>query len=212
MNKNIPALLLALLLAVSLVGCGKQEEYFQSGHISARTYENPLLGLQCIVPADWEFLTESELLQLSKVVLTEEGGEKDVQLTAHLQSGGNVQDMYARTEDGLQSINVMVRKFDPETQAPDMAGFADLGMKEVEQVYRSMGITEVVTGREQVLFLDEQCEAIRLGGAYEDVPLYSLQLCLLRGEYVCVVTFTSYVEDNTEMMMKFFHPLIAEEQ
>ena len=98
------------------------------------------------------------------------------------------------------------------TQAPDMAGFADLGMKEVEQVYRSMGITEVVTGREQVLFLDEQCEAIRLGGAYEDVPLYSLQLCLLRGEYVCVVTFTSYVEDNTEMMMKFFHPLIVEEE
>lgn len=211
MKKRMSALILALLLMMSLFGCGKKEEVFTSGHVSGNTYENALLGLQCIAPADWVYLNESELLQLSEVTLSDEEITKDQQLTAHLNGGGNVQDMYVMTEDGLRTVNVMVTKIDLAAQELTIADFADLGREEVEEVYTSMGITEVVTERKQVSFLGEECEAIRLGGAYEDVPLYSLQLCFQRGEYVCVVTFNSFVEDSTETMMKFFHPLTAEE-
>ena len=85
-------------------------------------------------------------------------------------------------------------------------------MTAVREVYEEMGITEVNMSREQVDFLGETVEAIRLSGAYEDVPLYSLQLCLERGSYLCVVTFNSYVEDTTETLMKFFRPFVAEEE
>lgn len=213
MKKSITACLLLLLFLLS--GCGEQEALFTPGHVSNRTYENEALGLQCIAPADWDYLTEAELLQLSEVPSVQEGEEEQTlsqRLTAHLNNGGQVQDMYVMTADGLQTVNVMVTKFDLAEQEMDIAAFADLAKDELESVYRSMGITEVETVREQVLFLDESCEAVRLSGYYSDVPLHSLQLCMIRGSYICVVTFNSFVEDNTEMMMKFFHPLIEEEE
>lgn len=213
MKKSVTACLLLLLFLLS--GCGEQEELFTPGHVSNRTYENEALGLQCIAPADWDYLTEAELLQLGEVPPVQEGQEEQTlsqRLTAHLNGGGQVQDMYVMTADGLQTINVMVTKFDLAEQEMDIAAFADLAKDELESVYRSMGITEVETIREQVTFLDETCEAVRLSGYYSDVPLHSLQLCMIRGSYICVVTFNSFVEDNTEMMMKFFHPLMAEEE
>lgn len=212
MKKRVSALLLALLMMVSLFGCALKEELYDPGSVSARTYENALLGLQCIVPADWTYLTEAELLQLGDVPAAEEEETMAERLTAHLNNGGQVQDMYAMTEDGLQTVNVMVTKLDLAAQEMTIDDFADLGGSEVREVYESMGITEVEMGREQVTFLGETVEAIRLSGAYEDVPLYSLQLCFERGGYICVVTFNSYVEDNTETLMKFFHPLTVEEE
>ena len=213
MKKSITACLLLFLFL--LAGCGEKEELFAPGHVSERTYESAALGLKCIVPADWDYLTEAELLQLGEVPPAEEGQEEQTlsqRLSAHLNSGGQVQDMYAMTADGLQTINVMVTKFDLAEQEMDISVFTDLAKDELETVYRSMGITEVETQREQVLFLDEDCEAVRLSGYYSDVPLHSLQLCMTRGSYICVVTFNSFVEDNTEMMMKFFRPLIVEEE
>ncbi len=210
-----PMIACLLLLLFLLAGCGEKEELFTPGHVSDRTYENTTLSLKCIAPADWDYLTEAELLQLGEVPPVQEGQEEQTlsqRLTAHLNSGGQVQDMYVMTTDGLQTINVMVTKFDLAAQEMDIAAFTDLAKDELESVYRSMGITEVETLREQVQFLDENCEAIRLSGYYSDVPLHSLQLCMIRGSYICVVTFNSFVEDNTEMMMKFFHPLIVEEE
>ena len=212
MKKRISALVLALLMMVSLFGCAPKEELYAGGSVSARTYENALLGLQCIIPADWSYLTEAELLQLGDVPALEEEQTMEECLTAHLNNGGQVQDMYAMTEDGLQTVNVMVTKIDLAAQEMTIADFADLGAKEVREVYEEMGITEVNMSREQVDFLGETVEAIRLSGAYEDVPLYSLQLCLERGSYLCVVTFNSYVEDTTETLMKFFRPFVAEEE
>ena len=212
MKKRVSALLLALLMMVSLFGCAPKEALYSAGTVSARTYENPLLGLQCIAPADWSYLTEAELLQLGDVPVLEEEQTMEECLTAHLNGGGQVQDMYAMTEDGLQTVNVMVKKLDLTAQEMTISDFADLGAVEVREVYESMGITEVEMKREQVEFLDETVEAIRLSGAYEDVPLHSLQLCLERGSYICVVTFNSYVEDTTATLMKFFHPLAVEEK
>ena len=67
MKKRVSALLLALLMMVALFGCAPKEELYSPGHVSARTYENALLGLKCIAPADWAYLTEAELLQLGDV-------------------------------------------------------------------------------------------------------------------------------------------------
>ena len=212
MKKRVSALLLALLM-ITATGCAEKEVLFTPGHVSGHIYENEMLAMQCIVPAEWEYLTEQELLQLGEVPAPQEEGLTLAQrLTAHLNSGGQVQDMYAMTADGLQTVNVMVTKIDLAAQEMEIAAFTDMAQTELEAEYRAIGITEVTTAREQVTFLDDRCEAVRLSGYYSDAPLYSLQLCLERGEYICVVTLNCFVEDNTEMLMKFFRPLMVESE
>ena len=68
MKKRISALVLALLMMVSLFGCAPKEELYAGGSVSARTYENALLGLQCFPPADWLYLTEEELRIRERVI------------------------------------------------------------------------------------------------------------------------------------------------
>ena len=49
---------------ITATGCAEKEVLFTPGHVSGHIYENETLAMQCIVPADWEYLTEQELLQL----------------------------------------------------------------------------------------------------------------------------------------------------
>lgn len=210
MKKKISALLAALLL-LALCGCGKPD--FAPGVVAGQTYESAFLGIACAVPADWSYLTEAELREISGM---DQGGEADEAVTAHdyLLAGGQVQDMYAMTPDGLQTVCITVSRLSDEERKAgvDMAAFADGCAGEVKSLYSARGITDVATERRTVSFLGEECEAVYATAAYTDVPLYTLQLCMQREDYLCVVGLTSYVEDNTPTLLKYFRqPVVVEE-
>ena len=119
--------------------------------------------------------------------------------------------MYAMTEGGLQTINVLLSKVDAQGAEVDMAAFADLGMEQSKTAYQSMGMTDVKASRETVTFMGQPYEGIRLTATYDgNAPVYCTQVCMQEGDYVCVVTFTSYIEDTTADMMGYFSLLSTE--
>lgn len=209
--KRVSYLALALALVLSLTACSIGSKKFERGVVEGQTYTSQFLGLTCTAPAEYTYLNDQEIAQLNDLTADVVDSEELVkQMRESLENGNQVQDMYLMTADGLQTVNVMLVKVSAKGAAVDMAAFADMGKDQVVSAYQSMGMTDVEASRETVTFMGQQYEGICTSATYTDVPVTTVQVCMQVGDYVCVITFTSYVEDHTPEMMDFFSPLAAE--
>lgn len=209
--KRVSYLALALALVLSLTACSIGSKKFERGVVEGQTYTSQFLGLTCTAPAEYTYLNDQEIAQLNDLTADVVDSEELVkQMRESLENGNQVQDMYLMTADGLQTVNVMLVKVSAKGAAVDMAAFADMGKDQVVSAYQSMGMTDVEASRETVTFMGQQYEGICTSATYTDVPVTTVQVCMQVGDYVCVITFTSYVEDHTPEMMDFFSPLATE--
>ncbi len=209
--KRVSYLTLALALVLSLTACSIGSKKFERGVVESQTYTSQFLGLTCTAPAEYTYLNDQEIAQLNDLTADVVDSEELVkQMRESLENGNQVQDMYLMTADGLQTVNVMLVKVSAKGAAVDMAAFADMGKDQVVSAYQSMGMTDVEASRETVTFMGQQYEGICTSATYTDVPVTTVQVCMQVGDYVCVITFTSYVEDHTPEMMDFFSPLATE--
>ena len=209
--KRVSYLALALALVLSLTACSIGSKKFERGVVEGQTYTSQFLGLTCTAPAEYTYLNDQEIAQLNDLTADVVDSEELVkQMRESLENGNQVQDMYLMTADGLQTINVMLVKVSAKGATVDMAAFADMGKDQVVSAYQSMGMTDVEASRETVTFMGQQYEGICTSATYTDVPVTTVQVCMQVGDYVCVITFTSYVEDHTPEMMDFFSPLATE--
>ena len=209
--KRVSYLALALALVLSLTACSIGSKKFERGVVEGQTYTSQFLGLTCTAPAEYTYLNDQEIAQLNNLAADAVDSEELVkQMRESLENGNQVQDMYLMTADGLQTVNVMLVKVSAKGAAVDMAAFADMGKDQVVSAYQSMGMTDVEASRETVTFMGQQYEGICTSATYTDVPVTTVQVCMQVGDYVCVITFTSYVEDHTPEMMDFFSPLATE--
>ena len=209
--KRVSYLTLALALVLSLTACSIGSKKFERGVVEGQTYTSQFLGLTCTAPAEFTYLSDEEIAQRNHLAAEAVDSEELVkQMRESLENGNQVQDMYLMTADGLQTVNVMLVKVSAKGAAVDMAAFADMGKDQVVSAYQSMGMTDVEASRETVTFMGQQYEGICTSATYTDVPVTTVQVCMQVDNYVCVITFTSYVEDRTSEMMDFFSPLAAE--
>ena len=209
--KRVSYLALALALVLSLTACSIGSKKFERGVVEGQTYTSQFLGLTCTAPAEYTYLNDQEIAQLNDLTADVVDSEELVkQMRESLENGNQVQDMYLMTADGLQTVNVMLVKVSAKGAAVDMAAFADMGKDQVVSAYQSMGMTDVEASRETVTFMGQQYEGVCATAAYHDALVTTVQVCMQVDNYVCVITFTSYVEDRTSEMMDFFSPLAAE--
>ena len=209
--KRVSYLALALALVLSLTACSFGSKKFERGVVEGQTYTSQFLGLTCTAPGEFTYLSDEEIAQRNHLAAEAVDSEELVkQMRESLENGNQVQDMYLMTADGLQTVNVMLVKVSAKGAAVDMAAFADMGKDQVVSAYQSMGMTDVEASRETVTFMGQQYEGICTSATYTDVPVTTVQVCMQVDNYVCVITFTSYVEDRTSEMMDFFSPLAAE--
>ena len=209
--KRVSYLALALALVLSLTACSIGSKKFERGVVEGQTYTSQFLGLTCTAPAEFTYLSDQEIAQLNHLAAEAVDDEELAkQMQESLENGNQVQDMYLMTADGLQTVNVMLVKVSAKGATVDMAAFADMGKDQVVSAYQSMGMTDVEASRETVTFMGQQYEGICTSATYTDVPVTTVQVCMQVGDYVCVITFTSYVEDHTPEMMDFFSPLATE--
>ena len=209
--KRVSYLALALALVLSLPACSIGSKKFERGVVEGQTYTSQFLGLTCTAPAEYTYLNDQEIAQLNNLAADAVDSEELVkQMRESLENGNQVQDMYLMTADGLQTINVMLIKVSAKGATVDMAAFADMGKDQVMSGYQSMGMTDMEASRETVTFMGQQYEGVCATAAYHDALVTTVQVCMQVDNYVCVITFTSYVEDHTPEMMDFFSPLAAE--
>ena len=209
--KRVSYLALALALVLSLTACSIGSKKFERGVVEGQTYTSQFLGLTCTAPAEYTYLNDQEIAQLNDLTADVVDSEELVkQMRESLENGNQVQDMYLMTADGLQTVNVMLVKVSAKGATVDMTAFTKMGMEQIISGYESADMTDVEASRETVTFMGQQYEGICTSATYTDVPVTTVQVCMQVGDYVCVITFTSYVEDHTPEMMDFFSPLATE--
>ena len=209
--KRVSYLALALALVLSLTACSFGSKKFERGVVEGQTYTSQFLGLTCTAPAEFTYLSDEEIAQRNHLAAEAVDDEELAkQMRESLENGNQVQDMYLMTDDGLQTVNVMLVKVSAKGATVDMTAFTKMGMEQIISGYQSADMTDVEASRETVTFMGQQYEGICATAAYHDAPVTTVQVCMQVDNYVCVITFTSYVEDRTSEMMDFFSPLAAE--
>ena len=209
--KRVSYLALALALVLSLTACSFGSKKFERGVVEGQIYTSQFLGLTCTAPAEFTYLSDEEIAQLNHLAAEAVDDEELAkQMRESLENGNQVQDMYLMTDDSLQTVNVMLVKVSAKGATVDMTAFTKMGMEQIISGYESADMTDVEASRETVTFMGQQYEGICATAAYHDAPVATVQVCMQVDNYVCVITFTSYVEDRTSEMMDFFSPLAAE--
>ena len=127
------------------------------------------------------------------------------EMRQRLEAGSQVQDMYLMTEDGRQWVSITVDKVTDGKTAIDMDAFLTEGIAQATAAYESIdGMEDVTSAAQTTSFLGSEYSSILTTAVYNGFPARSLQVCIPVEQYICVVTFTSYVEDHTDEMMGFF--------
>ena len=199
---KIPAMLLAL--ALTLTACAAGQKTFQRGSVEGRTYTSEFLGLTCTAPEEFAYLSDQEIAEMNSITL-ESGEDLASAMKQRLEDGGQVQDMYLMTEDALHRVGITVDKVTDGKTAVDMAAFIENGIAQAEEYYAAIeGMTDVTSAAQTTKFLGGEYDSILTTATYNGFPTQSLQVCIPLEQYICVVTFTSYVEDRTDEMMGFF--------
>ena len=200
----IPALLLAL--ALSMTACGAGQKTFQRGSAEGQTYSSEFLGLTCTAPEEFRYLSDQEIAQLNDIALDSLTNDSLAQeMRQRLEEGSQVQDMYLMTEDGRHWVSITVDQVTDGKSEVDMAAFVASGVAQAEEAYGAIdGMEDVVSAAQTTTFLGSEDDSILTTAVYNGFPARSLQVCIPVEQYICVVTFTSYVEDHTDEMMGFF--------
>ena len=203
----IPALLLAL--ALSMTACGAGQKTFQRGSAEGQTYSSEFLGLTCTAPEEFRYLSDQEIAQLNDIALDSLTNDSLAQeMRQRLEEGNQVQDMYLMTEDGRHWVSITVDQVTDGKTEVDMAAFVASGVAQAEEAYGAIdGMEDVVSAAQTTTFLGSEYDSILTTATYNGFPARSLQVCIPVGRYICVVTFTSYVEDQTVEMMGFFRTI-----
>ena len=199
---KIPAMLLAL--ALTLTACAAGQKTFQRGSVEGRTYTSEFLGLTCTAPEEFAYLSDQEIAEMNSITL-ESGEDLASAMKQRLEDGGQVQDMYLMTEDALHRVGITVDKVTDGKTAIDMDAFLTEGIAQATAAYESIdGMEDVTSAAQTTSFLGSEYSSILTTAVYNGFPARSLQVCIPVEQYICVVTFTSYVEDHTDEMMGFF--------
>ena len=143
-------------------------------------------------------------------ITLESGEDLASAMKQRLEDGGQVQDMYLMTEDALHRVGITVDKATDGKTTVDMAAFIENGIAQAEEYYAAIeGMTDVGAAAQTTKFLGGEYNSILTTATYNGFPTQSLQVCIPLEQYICVVTFTSYVEDRTDEMMGFFSTIAA---
>ena len=225
--KKFTAMFLALMLILSLCACGEKnvsgtlspqesqtgaaetveepEVDFQLGVTTGGKYENAFLGIGCSLDDSWTFAGQEELAQMIGTTAELFDDEKYAEKAESLDM---VQDMYASTNEGMETINVLIQNMGLLYGAAiSEEKYVELGVEEMKEAVGSAGfeLQSIETGT--TTFAGEEHYVLHVFCTYQDIPYYCHQILVKQGNYMAIVTFASFFEDTTESLAEYFYAL-----
>ncbi len=236
MRKNLRciAAMLALVLAVSMTGCGtaapaqtegtmeevqqtqspektEQEKKVTLGKVEDGVYTNAYTNIT-FAPEGWTMAGADDLQevlgQVGEVLEGTEIGDK-------MEGVDQIMDMQAADPTGLMNVNVVYTKMGAAERLANMALNEDAAMDAVLDQkdtviasYEAAGITVESMEKAAFTYGGQQRIGIKTVGTVQGISCYILQAYeRTLGAYSVVTTMTSFQEDHTEEMAELFKTL-----
>lgn len=176
------------------------------GEIYGECYENRTLGYGVFLEG-WRFADEGQLSQLNNAVLAFTPND----LKHALKESGTVILMYAESPDGQDNINLSVE----DAKAAEVGGFTSEQIAEAvadsyDHVAAQMGIEEYELDLCDVGFGAETFSGTDVVFELNGIEVHQLQIFVPRGDYICIVTITSYNGDRHNDVLYSFYRLPGE--
>ena len=204
--KKMICLMLVLVLCLA-AGAGIAEspvsvEIF--GTLDGSRYENVTMGLGCTFDG-WNY--RSRYQTLYNYSLLESSSPEEVAKV--LEDNQSVMVMYAETENKEQNVNVMLDLGDAPfiKENGEEAFFQELIKMYEEQLAPEQGwkdFTGEITERQ---IGDKKVFGVKDAFTVNGMQIYQLQLGWLNGDYVDVITITSYFNDECDSILDHFYML-----
>lgn len=232
MKKRTLCWILAGLLILSLAGCGSSqpqsgqvappaetkptetkptENPLSLGRMDGGTYTNAYAGIACDLDDSWTFYSAEELQEIPDAAMDAMDGSE---LAKQMENFEQITDMMAENADKMVSVNVLYTK-QPlaarvTTQAMSEEEILDATLDQQKdqllEAYEQAGIHASSIEKTKVNFLGEEHWALKTVAETQGVAVYFLQVINYKlGAYGVTLTATSFVEDNTQMVLDLFY-------
>lgn len=184
------------------------------GSNDGTTYENTYLEIGAQLDSDWVFLTDEEILELNN--MTQEMMSSEEDLAELLEDSTSLQDMYASTDEGLTTLNVVMSKMSPlETAAFAISAdnlfdeSYDALSSSLLSALEAMGCTQVsVSEFQDYAFAGHDGKLLQVSGFYDDTyPIYESMVMFVKGDRMVAVTACTWLEDQTLSLLDLFYSL-----
>lgn len=180
-----------------------EDEALSIGQVNGGRYENKYFGFGCSLDSTWTYASQEQLQAQNG--LTAEMFD-DEALQEQLRNSNMFYDMMAATEDGYCNINVVVQNMGllyGSILSEDT--IVDQSIQALPNQMAGAGMTVTSCKAAEVEFAGAAHKAIRMASTIQDVPIYQICVFIKRGGYITNITLTSFMEDNTDTLLKLFY-------
>lgn len=226
--KKITALLLALVLLVSLVSCGKIAEAaekigeeikessedgsknetatkkFSQGTVDGNTYKSEYLGIGVTLDENWVFATEDEIRQLNEQVISALGNIFGDDYEAALEQAPYETEMYAMNNTDIGVIEINIENDGLQGLTMSVEEYMDIADEQLRSLYDGLGVENLVIVRESFEFAGKTQMAFHMNGDYMGLSLESISVVIKNGARFATVAITSYTDSAEEIAAQFY--------
>lgn len=229
--KKIIALILGVMLVLSLVACGDQDDVrgeitenskvktssvaessaaeaeaaFDIGTSDAGKYENKFLGLGIKLDG-WTFATDAEMAEMNNTVADIIG---DDYLKA-VEKNQVIYDMTAQSEDQFNSMNINFENLVVSGAILiNEENYIEQSIKanDFNTMFANMGYENITIDKTTVTVAGKQHAGMTVHATIQGYDFYERLVCIKKGKYMANITATSLGTDKTQELLDGFYEL-----
>ncbi len=203
--KKIICLLMTLVLCLA-VGAGfaePAEDIGVFGELDGAKYENAAMGIGCVFDG-WNYHSQEEILATYNLVQSSSSEE----VAEMLKNNTSIIVMYAESADQLQNVNLVLdSNAAPFVQAYGEDEYFQQLIQLYEQVAPGQGWNDFTSEVIERQIGGKTLKGLKNSYTMKGIQIYQTQLAWLDGEFVNIITATSYYSDNCDSITEHFYTL-----
>lgn len=219
--KKVLCLFLAVIMLVGFCGCfggngtedvrgditsenssqNENEPKFSLGKATNNTYNNDFLGISCILPAEWVFYTDEQILELNNIV----GDVVDEDIAERLENANIIYDMFATYQTEGSSININLEKLSAaQIVSLDLKQTLETQIDSIKSAYQNMGYTDINVDYQKTKVDGKEFDGLKLTAKIQDIDFYATIFAFRKSNYLANITLCSLQTDKTDTILSYF--------